>query len=315
VPSKGHKQVIQQIKKAVYRAPVFYSEKPDSTCRLLILRRLGGVGDYLMITPLLRQIRVDYSMVDITYGVDLQAFPLLFDLPFVNQVVDYRTLDLKNHNYHYVVDLTTCCIAYENNQMPVMNRIDLFARALGCYNLVDKRPYWKVTEEDRNWALEFLGRGRPLVGLHTASMDLQRNWPAAKYKELIELLGADGRARVVVFDHNGILDSELKSRVLDPGDINIRQLAALIEQLDVYMGPDSGPMHIAAALDIKSVVVFGSVPVQSRLIYYPNAVGVTVEDLSCLGCWYKSCRISYKCMTSLKASSVFNEIIKKIDAV
>ena len=90
-------------------------------------------------------------------------------------------------------------------------------------------------------------------------------------------------------------------------------MAGLIWASDLFIGPDSGPMHIAGALKKKSVVVFGSIPPEARINYYPSHSSVRMDELSCIGCWYKQCPYNKKCMRELKGARVGKVALKVLN--
>jgi len=103
--------------------------------------------------------------------------------------------------------------------------------------------------------------------------------------------------------------------IYDASKTTVREMAALIQQCDLFVGPDSGPMHLAGALGVPSVVVFGAIPPQARINHYPTHKAVVLEGLRCLGCWYEQCPIKYRCMTALPGDIVGIEALKQLRTI
>ena len=96
------------------------------------------------------------------------------------------------------------------------------------------------------------------------------------------------------------------------GNLSVKESAALIEKCAVFISNDTGPMHIAAALNVPLVAVFGSTnplwtgPIgsRSRVLY---------RKVPCSPCFKRSCpRKSgrYECLSSITADNVIREIEK-----
>jgi lipopolysaccharide heptosyltransferase III len=129
------------------------------------------------------------------------------------------------------------------------------------------RLAYAVTEEERRWARGRLeGAGRPLVGLQMVSFPTKahRNWPAASFAELAARIAArhPGARFVVLGDRDALEAAEAVTRRL-PGRVDVaagaaglRQSAALIAGLDLYVGVDTGPTHIAGALDVPMIGIY-----------------------------------------------------------
>ena len=128
-----------------------------------------------------------------------------------------------------------------------------------------------VSEDDERKAREFLdGLGRPLVGLHVGygprrkkrdqSMRL-KGWALENFIELGEKLVADGASIVLTGSADDRPDvDKLAARVPArdlAGRTSVRELAAIIQRLDLFVSVDSGPAHMAAAVGTPLVVLWG----------------------------------------------------------
>jgi heptosyltransferase-2 len=112
--------------------------------------------------------------------------------------------------------------------------------------------------------LRGLQPSEPLIAVHPFSSNPLKRWPAERYRELIRRLALRVDARVVVV--GGAEERELASAVLPPetpavnlvGRLTLRQLAALFQRARLLVSNDSGPVHLAAAVGTRTVVLFGS---------------------------------------------------------
>ena len=89
--------------------------------------------------------------------------------------------------------------------------------------------------------------------------------------------------------------------VIEVSNFRIRELAALTKQCDLFIGPDSGPLHIAGSLGIKGIGLFGSIPPLARINHYPTFEAMIQNNLACIMCGYKPCPFNIRCMKDLSA--------------
>jgi heptosyltransferase-3 len=110
---------------------------------------------------------------------------------------------------------------------------------------------------------------QPFLQLHPGSRWLFKCWPAVHSARLIAGLVADGwpivltgapepREQGLVRAILKALDPGTRSKVIDlSGQMSLRELAALTARARLFVGVDSAPMHIAAAVRTPVVALFG----------------------------------------------------------
>jgi ADP-heptose:LPS heptosyltransferase len=126
-----------------------------------------------------------------------------------------------------------------------------------------------LTAADRDFGRHlFLNLGlqakRPLVGLHPSGGRLVKQWDVARWREVVERLQRDFGATVLITGTEAdrplaeAVARGLPTRAVDlTGKLSVRETMALIALLDLFLSPDTGPMHMAAAVGTPSVSVFG----------------------------------------------------------
>lgn len=291
--------------------------------RICIYRGLGGIGDILMITPALMEIKRRFPNAHLTFAVDRHStsndiyWNLVKNAPFIDKLVDSRKVSRTNYELYF--DISAVCIPYERNDLPPRNRIDIFASYLGLTSLKRKLPFYKVEAKEAKWAHEAIkdlkpNPNSPVIMLHTASNEGKRSWDIESQKAFVKSLHKEiPDALLVVSDFNRYLQpgewSKLSDgKVVEKSFLGIRETAALIHECDIFVGPDSGLMHIAGAIGKRSIVLFGSIPPEARINYYPTHQAVTAGDLKCLGCWYADCPYDIKCMKTINVKVVIMKI-------
>jgi ADP-heptose:LPS heptosyltransferase len=125
-------------------------------------------------------------------------------------------------------------------------------------------PRLRVSGEERRWADEYLGiRGistkDTVIGIHPGASTPEKRWPLERFAEVGTALAQRSGVRILVFVDPagyGAPLAEIEGAVT--AQVGLRELIALIERCDVLMCNDSGPMHIAGALGVPTVAMFGS---------------------------------------------------------
>jgi len=89
--------------------------------------------------------------------------------------------------------------------------------------------------------------------------------------------------------------------------------AAMVEQCDVIVAPDSAILHVAGALQKTAVSIFGPVPPESRVNHYLNTTAM-VAGLPCQYCWYRpTCGHNQTCLSEISPEAVAKAVWEKKD--
>ena len=136
-------------------------------------------------------------------------------------------------------------------------------RRIGVQPALDERKVIFVPGTQAEQAVDKLLDGRPFIHLHPASRWRFKCWPAEKNAELIDRLAAEGHQVVVTAapDETQMIDEILGRSRAKPlnlaGKLTLKQLGALAARARLFVGVDSMPMHLAAAMGVPSVALFG----------------------------------------------------------
>jgi heptosyltransferase II len=126
-----------------------------------------------------------------------------------------------------------------------------------------------LSDEDRSFAKHLyenlhLDERRPLVGLHPSGGRLVKQWPPERWAAVAARLQQEHGATILVTGSAadrelfGALAKALPKKAVDlTGRLSVRETLACIAGLDLFLSPDTGPMHMACAVDTPSVSVFG----------------------------------------------------------
>ena len=95
----------------------------------------------------------------------------------------------------------------------------------------------------------------------------------------------------------------------------MNRLGALINNCNLIIANDSGPMHIAGALKVPTLGIFGPTNPAAHRPYSENSDYVIKEDLHCIICNKIICPYNHECMLELSTEEVLLKVKKllKID--
>ncbi len=152
---------------------------------------------------------------------------------------------------------------------------------------------------------------KPLLILSPgASYGPAKRWPAHFFARLATLLQVHQKAEIAIIGSE--TDTEIARSIAtlmpDPpldltGKTTLLQLAGLISRSSLFITNDSGPMHLANALKVPVVAIFG--PTDPRITGpYQKPSKVLQEFVPCWPCSYRECPFEHQCMTQISPESV-----------
>lgn len=125
-------------------------------------------------------------------------------------------------------------------------------------------PLLRIAESERQWAEQFLvahgvSASDVLVGIHPGASVPEKRWPLARFREVTAFIAQRQGVRALVFVDPGGYGTELgEVEGVVSAKLDLRRMMALLERCAFLLCNDSGPMHIAGALGVPTVAVFGS---------------------------------------------------------
>lgn len=130
-------------------------------------------------------------------------------------------------------------------------------------------PEIKYNESERKAVLDFFEtiegeKSSPIIGLHIGAGKPQNRWSYSNFADLINGLNIDFKLRFY-FTTGGKEDNDLIDKIRKDVKVSnqvfdlmgIPKLCALIDNSDLYITNDTGPMHVAAATDTPVISLFG----------------------------------------------------------
>jgi len=211
-------------------------------------------------------------------------------------------------------------IAADNASLHAVDKNLAFADYLGCEPSPDDFQVI-VNPAARDAVRAFLkeqgvGPSDRLVYANPSARWETKFWTVHGWAELADSLVDRKDARVVFAgspqdaSYVGLIAERMKSQpIVAAGKLTLEEAVALIEAADVYVGVDSGPMHISAFVGTPVVALFGPTDPEKVGPYGPGRRVIRVQDLDCLACRKRSCG-NRRCLEGLDAQTVFDETVK-----
>lgn len=163
----------------------------------------------------------------------------------------------------------------------------------------------------------------PVIVVHVSAGNPFRRWPSGSFVELVcRLASKDPKRRIILtsgpsdaaaaaavaMDARARLPADERAAVVECGEFDLAELRALVERAALYIGGDSGPLHIAGTTGVPVVGLYGpTLPVRSQP--YRSArfmsVAAEVQDLPCRPCDQRRCEPGdFRCLTGISAADV-----------
>ena len=255
-----------------------------------------GLSGRLRLAAALRQERFDLAVL----------FQKAFDAAAI------AFLAAARHRVGYATDRRSWLLTHPLPPPPPdTHHVEAFlgiARALGC-RIDDPFPSFHLTEADRRSARELLdGAGltgrAPLLAMHPGASKEPRAWHADRFADLGRRLAERRGARIVLIGsaaERGQLQTIAAglphgSVFLPDPDLSMKATGALLENCHLFVGNDSGPMHVAAALGVPTIGIFGpGSPRRTAPLARRGRVIALSKDYPCSPCrqdFFRECAAS-----------------------
>lgn len=247
-------------------------KKPVTTDRIVV-KRGGAQGDVILVTPILRALKVFYPMSSII--VKTACRDVLVGNPDVSEAGAAPAIK----DTDYVIDLD---MAYE--RQPLRHIVQVYAE-IAKVQLVtneDWKPKLYPTVTARTVAANRMPATSKYAVIHPGTIAgwVGRQWPWKRWIKVIQMIETYGYKTVLVGnDHTQKIPTSLDFR-----NVPFVHFVAIMERASLFVGLDSMPFHVAQACGTPSVVLFGSVDPTLRILPGAPVLAVTADEVGCLGC-------------------------------
>ena len=184
---------------------------------------------------------------------------------------------------------------------------------------IDEKPsdlkHLGLSDAERDFARRWLCErqidpARPIVGMGPGSKMLPKLWPIDRFVEVAQGLDRVWSPTFIVF--GGPAERAVCQTVCDgvtraynvAGDLTVRQSAAIFEHCHLYLGNDTGTMHIASSAGVRCVALFSARDWPGRWFPYGDGHFCHRVVTPCEGCMLETCDKNNRCLTEIGVPKV-----------
>lgn len=164
--------------------------------------------------------------------------------------------------------------------------------------------------------------GQDLVGIQVraSSRWYSKNWPPSSIAHLCDRLARELRVRAVLTgakEDAAVAAHIMKLTRSKPinavGRTDLLELASLLRRFKVFITPDSAPLHVACAMKVPFIALFG--PTDPRRHLVPSSSGEVLcrkEEFPCCPCYKPVCPRTATCMKRISVDDVFAAVKRQV---
>jgi ADP-heptose:LPS heptosyltransferase len=196
-------------------------------------------------------------------------------------------------------------------------------------SLTDPLPKLTVDEAEASLLLRRHDpepRARLRIGIHTGPSLPVKEWPIESWRQLVQLLHQQLGAAVFQFGSKWHLSHPTETKGSLPvqcdltGRLDLIETTHLISKMDLFIGIDSGLLHIANAAGVRSIGLFG--PTNPYVVLGGQfTTGLFSAEVPCIFCqhrgldlhWKTGCPYDIRCLGMLSADAVFASVKMALD--
>ena len=159
--------------------------------------------------------------------------------------------------------------------------------------------------------------GDPILGLSPGAVfGPAKRWPSERFAIIgdrasekwgakVAILGSGGEKQICLAVQNGMRGPSINVC----GATTLGEAMALVKRCDLFVTNDSGLMHVAAALGVPLVAVFGST---DHIATGPRSdkARVVRHDIDCSPCLKPECTKNYSCLMDIPAEEVWEALVE-----
>ena len=286
--------------------------------RTNIFRTGFGVGDVLLASVILKALSRIYMK---KYVVETRFPELFYNNPHVSFVLPAErraVLIRKTFEHRFMWRIGSIINEWFEKRLirptypfPCKNKhlVDAMAESVGIELLPhERRPFIYLTKEE----IKFQSWAKNWIAVQSSSSTYWTNnkhWIPGRMQEVINALSAEGYFIV----HIGSKDDEALTKVKDlRGKTTLRETAALLSNAALFIGMEGGIVHLARAVNTRSVVIYTHYTLPEETGYVEN-VNLRRTD-NYYPCWNRKkcdeCRVSAENITT---EMVIDEVLKILE--
>ncbi|RJQ53528.1 MAG: glycosyltransferase family 9 protein [Nitrospiraceae bacterium] len=294
----------------VLTSPAGYEvlKENPSIDRLFVFKK--GWSNLFLLPPLLTSLRLEkFESVYIFHTSDRIIFPLAY----LTGAAEIAGIEGQSKDLDFIL---TQKIKSPDNIHGIEARLNLVN--LSGAKTPDKTLSVYLTDKERETAGKFLNNqglneGPLLAGLQPGAQKPFKCWPAKNFIELGNALREKFKCGIVITgspDEKILADgiaSKVKGAISVAGRLSLRETAAVIKKLNIFITNDTGPMHIAFAVKTPAIALFCPTDPALHGPYHAKHVSVIRKPVPCCPCAGKNC-LDPVCMEQITPEEVLSAV-------
>lgn len=296
--------------------------------KILVYRAHGGWGDMICLIEAVKTAKELYAGKGKTVYLSIpERYKLFLNdelkkhyIPFKTGITDtLADYDIKFGKLYNA--FCPCAVyEYETQNKPIESRIEIFAEFLG---VEVKKPEQSFSSKFGKKYLKKKGINGPLIGFAVKSAAISKDWSISYFWELARLFINAGY-KVLIIDLEEIASPY--EGIYSIHGLSMKEVGSILTQVELLVTPDSGMMHMAGAMDVPFIGLFG--PTNGKLTTKHYTSGVYIQgkpDTDNKSCDYP-CNFSEEdnkyycnhrigdCMNNIQPDAVFQasmELLRK----
>lgn len=182
---------------------------------------------------------------------------------------------------------------------------------LGCPH-VSEHIEIALDEDDEQAATSLLGHYRqPLIGIHTNARDKTRRWPLNSFIEAATALQEALSGTIVILGESEEGEISFAKYMHAEGlcinlcgKTSLTETCAVLKRLSLFITNDTGPAHLAYAMNTPTVTIFGGGDPARYGPLHPGPFRVLIHPVSCRPCYEEPCDLDFQCLRSVSVHEV-----------
>jgi ADP-heptose:LPS heptosyltransferase len=317
----------------------------------ILVIRFSSLGDLVTLEPTFRAIKYFYSDAKISFLTTGIGKALYQDTDYFDEYILHKSVvssisQLKNIKFDLIINLqcnkpSHYVSLFLKKDFVVNKSHSLIQKLLGIKgksktikeiveatkfipkNEIDNyfnevKEYIKLPVGKEQFFKEKNEKKHIAISIGTSERWISKKWGVDNYLKLIKKLVENNYQIILIGSKLELEESELILNNFKENEVisfvnktNLTQLKNLLAEVDLYIGNDSGPSHIAAGVGINTITIFGSTDIKHCVKFMPytgtHEYLKPSEHIKCHPCYKTKCPTNMECMSSITIEQVFNK--------
>lgn len=299
--------------------------EPDCNDNITILFDIAqgckdrGIGDILLTTPIIREFKRRFRHSTIHYYARNKNADILIGNKDIDKIITSIHDLNESYDFHFILERKLEDYNISRNKE---HRLDSLAK-LHNIELSNKHTILELSSDEIEKAKTLiLNNNKKNIVIAIKSTSTYRNWSIEKFHDLAKRLEKKYNVYIADSVYDNTFNDLLIAKNLT-GKLKLRELCAMIHESDLVITLDSASLHIAGALDVNCIALFGVIPSDVRCRYYNKCQPIEHLDYCKNRCWdmqqgdclKNECLQSgySKCLNDIQVYEVYNKAIQILE--